>query len=99
MRNYDQDFKVNAIKLYKESGRSMNTIADELGVPSTTFHQWVQAYKKEGEASFPGKGHVKSSEAELIALRKELHHVRLERDILKKAVAIFSVAPGKGTPS
>lgn len=99
MRNYDQEFKHNAIKLYKESGRSMNSIADELGVPSTTFHQWVQAHKKEGQASFPGKGPVKSSEAELIALRKELHHVRLERDILKKAVAIFSVPQGKGTPS
>ena len=41
MRNYDQEFKLNAIKLYKESGRSMNTIADELGVPSTTFHQGI----------------------------------------------------------
>lgn len=99
MKNYDQEFKLNALKLHKESGRSVNSIADELGVPTTTFHQWVQAYKKEGGASFPGKGHVKSSDAELIALRKELHHVRLERDILKKAVAIFSVPQGKGTHS
>lgn len=99
MRSYDKDFKINAIKLYRESGRSMNSIADELGISSSTFHQWVIAYKQEGDSGFPGKGHTKSSEEELIALRKELHHVRLERDILKKAVAIFSVPHGKGTHS
>ena len=99
MRTYDKEFKLNAIKLYKESDRSMNAIADELGVPFTTFHQWIAAYKQEGDAGFPGKGNPKSSEAELIALRKELHHVRQERDILKKAVAIFSVPQGKGTHS
>lgn len=99
MRNYDQEFKLNAVKLYKESGRSLKSISDELGIAATTFHKWVQTYKQEGEASFPGKGHVKSSDAELLALRKELHHVRLERDILKKAVAIFSVPQGKGTSS
>jgi len=99
MRNYDKEFKLNAIKLYQESGRSMNSISDELGIPSTTFHQWVTAHKQGGDSGFPGKGHPKSSDAELIALRKELHHVRQERDILKKAVAIFSVPQGKGTHS
>jgi len=99
MRSYDKEFKLNAIKLYQESGRSMNSIADELGIPSTTFHQWITAYKQEGDAGFPGNGNLKSSEAELITLRKELHHVRQERDILKKAVAIFSVPQGKGTHS
>jgi len=34
MRSYDKEFKLNAIKLYQESGRSMNSIADELGLPS-----------------------------------------------------------------
>ena len=99
MKSYDQEFKINAVKLYKESGRSLKSIADELGIAATTFHQWVQTYKQDGEASFQGKGHAKSSDAELIALRKELNHVRQERDILKKAVAIFSVPQGKGTYS
>lgn len=39
MRNYDKDFKLNAIKLYQESGHSMNSISEALGIPSTTFHQ------------------------------------------------------------
>lgn len=54
-------------------------------------------YTQMEEESFPGKGQVRSSEEELIALRKELNHVRQERDILRKAVAIFSVPQGKGT--
>lgn len=99
MRTYDKDFKINAVNLYKSSGRSLKTIAEELGLATSTLSQWVQDYKREGNKSFPGKGQVRSSEEELRALRKELTHVRQERDILKKAVAIFSGPQGKGTNS
>jgi len=44
----------------------------------------------EGANAFPGKGHVKPSDAEVVNLRKELAIVREERDILKKALGIFS---------
>lgn len=96
MKIYDKDFKINAVNLYKSSDRSLKTIAEELGLATSTLSQWVQEYKKEGGQSFPGKGRVKSAEEELRALRKELAHVRQERDILKKAVAIFSGPQGKG---
>lgn len=99
MRTYDKEFKINAVNLYKSSGRSLKAIADELGLAISTLSHWVQDYKKEGTQSFPGKGQVKSSEEELRALRKELMHVRQERDILKKAVAIFSGPQGKGINS
>jgi transposase len=99
MRTYDKEFKINAVNLYKSSGRSLKTIADELGLATSTLSHWVQDYKKDGVQSFPGKGQVKSSEEELKALRKELMHVRQERDILKKALAIFSGPQGKGTNS
>ena len=99
MRSYDKDFKMNAINLYGSSGRSIHTLARELGIPSATFSKWVRDYRQGGHDSFPGKGQVKSSEEELRALRKELPHVRQERDILKKAVAIFSGPREKGTVS
>lgn len=83
MRGYDKDFKINAVNLYKSSGRSLNTIAEELGLSTSTLSHWVRDYKKEGDKSFPGKGQVKSSEEELRDLRRELLHVRQERDILK----------------
>ena len=99
MRIYDKEFKINAVNLYKNSGRSLTTIANELGLATSTLGHWVKDYKEDGPQSFLGKGKVKSSEEELRALRKELIHVRQERDILKKAVAIFSGPQGKGTNS
>ena len=81
MRTYDKEFKINAVALYKSSGRSIKKVAEELGVAPSTFNHWIQDYKIEGENSFPGKGQEKSSEEELRALRRELNHVRQERDI------------------
>lgn len=99
MKNYDKEFKISAVKLHKSSGRSINTIAQELGVATSTMSKWVQEYSQQGHDSFPGKGHVKAFEEEVRALRKELLHVRQERDILKKVVAIFSEPRGKGIVS
>jgi len=96
MRSYDKDFKLNAVNLCRSSGRSVNILARELGLSPSTLSTWVRTYREDGNESFPGKGRVKPSEEEVIILRKELLHVRQERDILKKAVAIFSEPRGKG---
>lgn len=88
MRTYDKDFKINAVNLYKSSGRSLKTISQELGLATSTLSKWVEQYTQDGEESFPGKGQVKASEEEVRALRKELIHVRQE-EFLRKAVAIF----------
>ena len=87
------------VNLYKSSGRPLKVIAQELGISVSTLSKWVRQYKLHGGDSFPGKGQVRSSEEELKTLRKELTHVRQERDILKKAVAIFSGPQGRGTNS
>lgn len=89
-RSYDKEFKLNAIKLYLESGRSYRQMGDELGVPEATLAGWVGDYKKDGESSFPGKGYQKPADEELTHLRRELAIAREERDILKKALGIFS---------
>lgn len=90
VRSYDKEFKLNAIKLYLESGRSYRQIGDELGIPEATLAGWVGDYKKDGTESFPGKGYQKPADEELTQLRKELAIAREERDILKKALGIFS---------
>ncbi|EKD73648.1 MAG: hypothetical protein ACD_45C00234G0003 [uncultured bacterium] len=89
-RIYDKEFKLNAINLYLTSGRPYDQVSDELGIPVGTLVTWVQAHKKDGAEAFPGKGCLKPSDAEVAQLRKELAIVREERDILKKAVGIFS---------
>lgn len=96
-REYDKDFKLNAVKLYLNSGMSLEKIAHDLGISRSNLGKWVTDYKRDGARSFPGKGHVVNEEVQ--ALKRELQLVKQERDILKKAVAIFSVTPPKGTPS
>lgn len=92
MRAYDKEFKLNAIRLYQTSEGTYKQIAGDLGVPAATLATWVNENEKKGTDAFPGKGHIKSSEVELVQLRRELAIVKEERDILKKALGIFSVA-------
>jgi transposase-like protein len=93
-RKYDREFKLNAVKLYREGNKSLVKLATDLGVPMTTLAQWVKQFKEHGDESFPGSGTLSPCNEELFRLRKELTDVRQERDILKKAVAIFSKAKG-----
>lgn len=77
LRNYDKEFKLNAVKLYHSSGKTCCQLGKELGIPKTTLSGWVRRYKQDGAEAFPGKGNLKASEAE---------------NIQKKALSIFSVA-------
>ena len=89
-RAYDKEFKLNAVKLYLKSNRSYRELGKGLGIPVETLSGWIKSYKADGREAFPGKGHVKANDEELVKLRKELAIVREERDILKKAAAFFA---------
>ena len=88
-RKYDREFKINSIKLYRESGKKLEEIAENLGIPKSTLYVWVQEFKQSGEGSFPGSGQLKPCNEEIYRLKKQLAEVTMERDILKKAAAIF----------
>jgi transposase len=88
-RKYDREFKINAIKLYRESGKGVEEVAMNLGIPKPTLYSWVKEFKEHGEASFPGSGLLKPCNEEVYRLKKLLAEVTMERDILKKAAAIF----------
>jgi transposase len=90
IRKYDKEFKQNAVNLCLKNDRAYREIAKDLGMAPSTLASWIEAYQKDGSEAFPGKGHLKPSDVEVAQLRKELAHVREERDILKKALGIFS---------
>lgn len=90
MRSFTNDFKQGAVKLVLEQGRKVPMAARELGISSNTLYGWIKKYQKHGSNAFPGKGHLMPQDQELHQLRKELADVTMERDILKKAMAIFS---------
>ncbi len=90
---YSREFKLDAIKLAKESGRKPSDISADLGLHKQMVGKWIKEYEKDQKESFPGVGQPKASEKELYELKRKLKNAEEERDILKKALAIFSKAP------
>lgn len=91
---YDKEFKLSAVKMIMEEGLSIAQVARDLGVNANSLHNWKKAYLEDQQHSFPGKGKMKPEEEELRKLRKELNTVKMERDILKKAIAFFAKEEG-----
>ena len=89
-RQYSREFKIEAVRLYEASGKSMRAIEQELGITPFLLSKWVQQFRTQEAAAFPGKGKLPERDAELQRLRREIELLRQERDILKKAVVIFS---------
>ncbi len=89
-RTYTREFKVEAVRLVEHSGKTQSQVAKDLGIPDTNLQRWCKQDGQHAEKAFPGSGHTAPDQEELRRLKRELEIVRLERDILKKAVAIFS---------
>ena len=89
-RTYSAEFKLEALRLLETSGKTATQIERELGIGDGCLNHWKQKLEADGSQAFPGHGRVSADQEELVRLRRELEIVRQERDILKKAVAIFS---------
>lgn len=94
-RRFSREFKQEAVRLIEESGKSVADIAEDLGVSDNSLYRWRQEFRRDGEQAFPGKGHLKADDEYVRRLERELKIVKQERDILKKAVAIFSKGPSQ----
>ena len=81
MRKYDEEFKREAVKKIHD-GQSVASVARELGMAESLLHNWKRQVTESSS----------DSDKEVLALRKKLREVEMERDILKKAALIF----GKG---
>jgi transposase len=89
-RHYDEQFKLDAVRLVLDAGKSMSQVARDLGIARSMLQRWVQEFKGNPEGAFPGKGRLSPEQQELEALRRKLALVEEEREILKKALAVFS---------
>jgi transposase len=89
-RTYTREFKIEAVQLLQRSGKTQREIADELGVSSSSLSRWKRKYGEDGEEAFPGHGNLTPEKERIRQLEREAEILRQERDILKKAVAIFS---------
>ena len=87
---YDKAFKLEAVKLSESSKQSVEEVAKDLGIAVSNLHRWRREYRSASIQAFPGKGHQSEEDEEVRRLRQEVATLRQERDILKKALGIFS---------
>lgn len=92
-KTYTKEFKLEAIRLAETRGKAISQLERELGLsPGQIFH-WRQSLARQGTAAFPGKGHLPPTAERMRQLERENAILRQERDILKKAIAVFSEKP------
>ena len=89
-RTYTREFKLEAVRLLETSDKSAAQLERELGIGGGGLSRWKREFAEEGENAFPGHGRLAPEQERLRELERENEILRQERDILKKAVAIFS---------
>jgi transposase len=101
-RNFTDEFKREAVALLASSGRPLMQIAEELGIQPSMLRRWRTAAgvpagasrRPDTQATPPQAGGVSGDQSiEIARLRREVERLRMERDILKKTVAIFLEPP------
>ena len=97
-RSFTDDYKRQAVDLVASSGRSIGSVAKELGLRDSVLRRWVEqrgaeptaaARRPITQATVPSADHA----AEIARLQRENERLRMERDILKKSIAIFAGVP------
>jgi len=94
-RRYDAEFKRNAIALSEEPGRTAHSVEISLGIANGMISRWKRQLSKNGALAFPGNGieALTPDQKRIRELEKQLRDTEMDRDILKKALAIFSKTP------
>jgi transposase len=86
-RKFDQDFRDGAVRIVLESRKPVAQVARELGINEGTLGNWVKSDRKRREA---GNGALDEDErAELVRLRREVAELQMQRDVLKRSVALW----------
>jgi transposase len=98
-RKYDGTFKREAVRLADASDRTDRAIEKEMGLYQGAIRHWREELGADPGHAFPGTGHLKPFDEERRHLLRENAILREERDILRKAIAIFSRRPRTSTGS
>ena len=100
-RNFTEEFKAETVALLEGSGRPLSQVSRELGIEQSVLRAWRRKLRPTAAASSrpvapasngssAAAASLAADQAEIRRLRRELERVQMERDILKKAIGIFS---------
>lgn len=93
---FTNEFKDEAVKLVLDGGLSLAEAGRRLSISPQTLKNWITKHLS-GTLAGPGSRSVSELEAEVSRLRKELAETRLEKEIIKKAMAYLARGPQHGT--
>jgi transposase len=86
-RKFDEDFKAGAVRMVQETGKPIAQVARDLGINEGTLGNWCALDRRRSGA---GGGELAESErAELVRLRRENAELAMQRDLLKRSVALW----------
>ena len=88
-RRFTEEYKAEAVRLWRESGRPQAQVARELGLVPSALDRWAKQHKK-AEALGTTRAALKAEREELQRLRRENETLRQERDFLRSAAAYFA---------
>ena len=98
-KTYSREFKLEVLHLAENTDKPIAHLEQDLGLSVGTIHHWRRQVVVDGEEAFPGSGRV-TGQAELVRrLKREIKVLREERDILKKAIVVFSQGEQRSTSS
>jgi transposase len=86
-RKFDEDFKRGAVQLVFETGKPIAQVARELGINEGTLGNWCAGERRRREGN--GAALSEDERAELVRLRREVTELRMQRDVLKRSVALW----------
>lgn len=97
---YSEEYKQQALELWRKSGRSANKVAAELGIRPPLLYRWARAEREASEGTAGGKPEqrVEDLEAEITRLKEENAKLLEQREVLKKSLGILSEMPPRGMP-
>jgi transposase len=92
-KTYTREFKLETLRLAETSGQAVAAVERDLGLPKGSIHRWRQQVARAGAQAFPGHGRLSVADERARQLARENALLRQERDILKKALTVFTRSP------
>jgi len=92
-RRFTKEFKHEAIHLVEDRDSSVSEIASNLGISPALLYRWIREHENDQDYTFPGNGKLKAPDEKIGRLENQVKDLQEEREILKKALTIFSKKP------